>query len=501
MNRPRRISAVWLLFSSLLLSLAVPRALADVAAEVQAVTQDKVMRKATLGVSVVRIGASAGEDKVLFEHGSDKQFIPASNLKLVTTAAALETFGPAFKFKTVLLRVGDDLVLIGDGDPALGDAEYLKKAGWKSHTLFEWWASQLKDRLGVRTVRDVIIDDGVFDDQFVHPRWPADQLHKRYCPELAGLNFNANCVDFQVQAQSPGQVVAFQIDPATRYVTVRNSCVGGKDNSIWLSRDPNRGNEILLRGEAKGSTREPVSVTIHDPGAYTGTVLAETLTASGIARTGKVRRERGFRARRERGDAPVREWQVVGIHETPLSTVLLRANKDSMNLYAESLCKRLGFEASGGKEAGSWANGTAAMGKWLKSIGVADGDYAFDDGSGMSRQNLVTPRALTKVLSHEFHGRNRDGYLVSLSVAGVDGTLEDRFKAPYTDLRGRVIGKSGYVNGVRTLSGYLKAKDGNHYAFSILMNGLPEGDAQAKVLQERIVRAIDTQSTAVAAGE
>ncbi len=125
MNRPRLIPLVRLLLGSLLLSLAVAQpASADIAAEVQAVTQDKVMRKATLGVSVVRLGTSPSEDKVVFEHGADKQYIPASNLKLVTTAAALETLGPAFKYKTALLRLGNgdaasggDLVLAGDGDP------------------------------------------------------------------------------------------------------------------------------------------------------------------------------------------------------------------------------------------------------------------------------------------------------------------------------------------------------------------------------------------------
>jgi len=217
-------------------------------------------------------------------------------------------------------------------------------------------------------------------------------------------------------------------------------------------------------------------------------VFSETLAANGVRREGSVRRDNTFRSRNA--------GTVVAVHETPLPTVLARANKDSMNLYAESLCKRLGRETSG--ESGTWANGTRAVADFLRRVGVPDEQFHLDDGCGLSKENMISPRALVKVLAHEFHGKNKDAYLVSLSIAGIDGTLDDRFKG--SDLRGRVIGKSGYVNGVRTLSGFVRTKDGPHYAFSILMNRIPD-DPTVKLLQEKIVKAVDAHASALATRE
>jgi D-alanyl-D-alanine carboxypeptidase/D-alanyl-D-alanine-endopeptidase (penicillin-binding protein 4) len=347
------------------------------------------------------------------------------------------------------------------------------------------------------------VDDSVFDQQFLHPHWPADQVHKRYVAEVGGLSLNVNCVDFQVQATSPGLRVRYTMDPNTGYVAVRNTCVGGNENKIWLSREPG-GNDIILRGEAKGSTQVPVSVTVHDPPMFAGTVFAETLSLKGVQRGGVVKRQQGFRQRRERDGDEKAGWEVIGVHETPLTTVLGRANKDSMNLYAESLCKRLGREAgakSGTKESGSWASGTAAVADFLRHIGIDEKEFTLDDGCGLSRHDAISPHALTRVLTHEYHAKAKGAYMNSLSVAGVDGTLEDRFRtSDMRDLRGRVVGKSGFINGVRTLSGFLKGKDGRYYAFSILMNHIPD-DPTVKVLQEKIVRAVDNHAATLAAGQ
>jgi D-alanyl-D-alanine carboxypeptidase/D-alanyl-D-alanine-endopeptidase (penicillin-binding protein 4) len=465
---------------------------ADLHSDIDAVLADKLLHKGTVAVEVVRLGDKPGQDETVYSHNPQTPLIPASNLKLVTTAAALEKLGPAFKFKTELrLTPQGDVLLVGDGDPTLGDAEYLKKVGWKSTTLFEWWAVQLREKQNVRTVRDVLVDDSVFDEQMLHPHWPADQIQKRYVPEVAGLNLNANCVDFQIQLNGPGQVVQYTLDPNTRYINVRNSCIAGNQNAIWLSRDAG-GNNVVLKGEAKNSTKEPVSVTVHDPALFAGTVFSETLAANGIRREGSVRRAASVGA----GENAVDAGNLVAVHETPLATVLARANKDSMNLYAECLCKRLGRDASG--RPGSWAGGTLAVADFLRSVGAADDEFHLDDGCGLSRENVISPRALAKVLSHEFHSKNKEAYFVSLSVAGVDGTLDDRFKG--SDLRGRVVGKSGFVNGVRSLSGYLRAKDGAQYAFSILMNHIPD-DPTIKILQEKIVKAVDAHASGLAKGE
>jgi D-alanyl-D-alanine carboxypeptidase/D-alanyl-D-alanine-endopeptidase (penicillin-binding protein 4) len=162
-----------------------------------------------------------------------------------------------------------------------------------------------------------------------------------------------------------------------------------------------------------------------------------------------------------------------------------------MNLYAEALCKRLGFAAT--NEPGTWLSGTAAMGEFLKSCGVTEDQFRLDDGCGLSKENAISAEAIVRVLAREFGGKNRRMFLDSLSVSGADGTLKDRFAD--TTLRGRVFAKSGYVNYVGTLSGYVNTTDGDWYAFSILMNEVPfRTNNRAKELQERIVDAIEASA-------
>lgn len=472
---------------------AAPPARAGLPEDVDKVLDDKLLRRAAVGIEVVRLGDGPHDAQTVFSHESRIPLIPASNLKLVTTSAALEKLGHDFRFRTMLLLSNEgDLVLLGDGDPNFGDAEYLKKVGWDVTTVFEHWADQLRQR-NVTGVRNVLVDDSVFDETFVHPRWPDDQIHMRYEAGVGGMNLNANCVDFTIRPNGFGELVEYSINPPTAFVNVRNTCVRGNENAVWLSRIAGQ-NEIVLRGQTRGSGPVLGSVTIHDPPMFAATVLAETLRRKGLAVSGQVLRDRTVRqqVQQQANGSPAR-FAPVAIHETPLTTVLGRTNKDSMNMYAESLCKRLGFAATGAP--GSWENGTAAVGAYLKEIGVGEEEFRLDDGCGLSKENLISARAITKVLIRDFHGKAREPFVSSLAVAGVDGTLEDRFRGEYADLRGRVFGKSGYVNGVRSLSGYLQGKDQRWYAFSILMNKVSAA-AQVKVLQEQILKAVDTHATA-----
>jgi len=475
---------------------------ADLAADVRSVLADKLLAKGEVGVEIIRLGNTAADSHPIYEFKATAPRIPASNLKLVTTATALEKLGPEFQFRTVFASRGADVAIVGDGDPTLGDAEMLKKLGWDVDTVFKTWAELLKKR-GVSEVHDVYVDDSIFDQEFSHPSWPIDQQHKRYVAQVGGVNLNANCIDFFLKAGGAGDVVDYRTDPDTNYATIGNTCVTGSQNAVWLSRKPGT-NEIVLRGETNASNDEPISVTVNDPPMFAAKVLAETLAANGIRFTGEVKRDRTIRAALSAGQPasqspstspatnPSVAWVPLAIHATPLTAVISRANKDSMNLYAEALCKRIGAATSG--MSGSWENGTAATGAFVESLGVSREEFNFDDGCGLSKKNTVSPNAIAKVLEHKFFDKDRETYMSSLAVAGVDGTFEHRFSN--SDLRGRVFGKSGYVNGVSTLSGYVHGKDGQWYAFSILFNDLPPGTVLgAKQLQERIVKAIDASTS------
>ncbi|HWP39348.1 MAG TPA: D-alanyl-D-alanine carboxypeptidase/D-alanyl-D-alanine-endopeptidase, partial [Tepidisphaeraceae bacterium] len=488
----------WLVSFLLTLGAAAQSACAELDEQIRAVLADKLLARGELGIQIIRLGNSPGESRTIYQYRASVPRIPASNLKLVTTAAALEKLGSDFAFRTVLAMRQEpgaaDLALVGDGDPSLGDAEMLRKLGWDVDTVFKTWAAMLQQR-GVQRIRHLYVDDSIFDATFAHPNWPAEQEHKRYVAQVGGINLNVNCVDFYLRIGGYGQIVDYRTNPPdTRYISLRNACVQGTKNAVWLSRQ--RGsNDVVLRGETNANNLEPISVTIHDPPMYAGTVLAETLVRAGIGLAGSVQRDRTIRQAMlnpgpgsSAGPATqsADRWIPLAVHATPLATVLARANKDSINLYAEALCKRLGAAASG--MTGSWDNGTAAMGAFLESLGVNRNEFTIDDGCGLSKKNLISPNAIARVLEHEFHTRDREVFVNSLAVAGTDGTFEERFKD--SDLRGRVFGKSGYVRGVASLSGYLKARDDNWYAFSILMNEVYDY-ASAKVLQERIVKAID----------
>ena len=141
-------------------------------------------------------------------------------MKIATTSAALDKLGPDFRFRTLLILHDGDVILVGDGDPTFGDAEYLRKAGWGVTTVFDNWAAQLK-KLNIATVKDVIIDDSVFDENFYHPRWPGDarrpQYKERFEAEVAGFNLNANCIDFaRLEPTRTGQACRVLRSPPIR---------------------------------------------------------------------------------------------------------------------------------------------------------------------------------------------------------------------------------------------------------------------------------------------
>lgn len=452
--------------------LSITPARADLGRDINTLLSREAVARAQIGVQIIRLGQDAADSTVVYSRNPTTPLSPASNMKLVTTSAALDRLGGDFRFRTTLYQRGEDLVIVGDGDPTIGDAELLRPHGWKVTTLFENWAELLRSK-GVTRVAGVIVDDAAFDEMFTHPSWSPDDLHKRFGAQVAGLNLNANCLDFYLQPGTRGAVLSYRIDPQTRYATISNACVAGTRSAVWLSRKPQT-NQIILRGEINAANGVPISVSVHDPAMYFGTVLAETLGRAGIE-VGRVERER---------------WAVLdgatplAAHETPIEVVLRRANKDSVNMYAEALLKRLGAAATG--HAGSWENGREAIGQFLASRGVPPAEFAIDDGSGLSPRNRISANAIARVLVSDFFSENREMFLSSLAVGGADGTLGKRFN---NELKGRVYAKTGYIAGVRSLSGYVHSRNGNWYAFAILMNGPLSGEARQ--IADRIVAAID----------
>jgi D-alanyl-D-alanine carboxypeptidase/D-alanyl-D-alanine-endopeptidase (penicillin-binding protein 4) len=471
---------------ALLITLSFCRfAHADLSATVDEILRDKHLERADVGVQLLKLGDTPDASKVLYEHNATTPLTPASNLKVVTTSAAIDKLGIDFKFKTRLVLHDHDLILIGDGDPAFGDAELLTPLGWDVDTVFTHWAEHLAT-MNVGTIRNVSVDDSIFDTVLFHPRWSPKQRLRTYEPEVAGMNLNANCVDVYIKPTRAGSPVAWVSNPKTDYIHMDDRCITGAGEPI-LNRAEVEGNDLTLRGASASASTDPIQITIHDPSLYAATTLADVMANHKMKPTGEIKRDRTVRAIVDKGDDAA--WQVIGVHETPLMQVVTRANKESVNLYAECVCKRLGAESTG--QPGSWDNGTAAVGAFLKKIGVPDSQYKLDDGCGLSKSNRISAAAMVQVLRYDHFSANGKAFRDTLPIAGVDGTLKKRFAG--SALRGRVMAKTGTVDGVSTLSGYLQGRDGQWYAFSILVDGDAGGTGRA--IQERIVTALDESLT------
>ncbi len=412
------------------------------------------LKSAAVGISVVEITAKGPVE--LFAYNAATPLGPASNAKLLTTAAAFERYGVKATFKTVLYKVGEDLLLIGGGDPGLGDAKLLKDQAVTVQ--FEEMAATAKG-VGIGQIRDIILDDRVFDDQYVHPNWPADQWGQWYCAPVGGLNFNANCLDWVPKISNNKPIL--EIVPHTTAVSITNRAVRGKTTAVNLGRGKS-GNDFTLTGTIAGDGARVFSTPIHDPGVWTATILRDTFRAAGIQSSGSVRRV-------EAGETFTNATQVAVV-STPILAVIERANTDSLNMMAEALCKRLGHDAT--QKPGDWANGPAAVKAYVVSLGVDKGLLELDDGSGLSNKNRIAARAFTSVLAHVAAAKDGEQFVQTLAVPGEDGTLERRFKN--LTVGEHVRAKTGHIKGVSTLSGYITVALSNgtsrRFAFSILCN-------------------------------
>jgi len=432
---------------------------------------DPQLKNASVSISVVEITAAG--PRAVYGHNAQMPLAPASCTKLLTTAAAFEKYGPNATFKTQLYQMGDDLLLVGSGDPGLGDSALCAQAGWPVTHTFDTWAQHLK-AAGVTHYRDLIIDDHVFDDQFVHPDWPKDQLLAWYEAGVGGLNFNDNCLDWRPVVT--GGQISVELIPPNSYATVTNKATRGAKNQVWMWR-PAGSAQFELRGTVAATAVSPASVSVDDPGLWTGTVLHDALSRAGVTGSGTVRR----------ADKPAGPAVLLATNETKLMAIIGRANTDSINMMAEALCKRLGYDQTG--RPGTWQAGTAAVEAYARSIGVPAGLVDLQDGSGMSARDRAAAQAFTTVLAHIAQRADGQVFLDTLAVPG-EGTLRRRFVG--SPLAKRVRAKTGHISEVSCLAGILTVPQtggaSRRFAFAILCNGY-KGNVNG--WQEKVVAAVD----------
>ncbi len=405
--------------------------------------------------------------RVLYERNPTLNMKPASTMKLFTTAALLDAEGPeALTAPTTIETAGrldsfgrvlGDIYLIGRGDPNLSDR-------FESRTEknpFDQLAKDLKDAGITRIEGRLIAYDGLFSSESIPDSWTADDLVWSYGAEVSALSAFDNTLRLRLEPGEQNEDAArLTIRPATGFMQIENRVKTGEVESktdIALSRDLGS-RQVVLEGRlARSSAAWTGSVAVPEPARFAATLLAEALGRQGIVIRDTVTASRDPLPSSLRPLASVRGPAVI--------EQIRVVNKESQNLHAETLLRRLGLAAF--KDASVEAS-LRAREAFLKAQGVRIEDTAMYDGSGLSRSDLVTARSLVDLLSAMDRHRYAKAFRDSLPVGGVDGTLRRRMTG--TTAQGRIYAKTGSLRHVNALAGYVDAVSGRRLVFSILVN-------------------------------
>jgi D-alanyl-D-alanine carboxypeptidase/D-alanyl-D-alanine-endopeptidase (penicillin-binding protein 4) len=439
--------------------------------QIDAALADPYLATAQVGVAVVDL--ASGE--TLYQRNGDLALNPASNVKLVTTAAALGLLGPAHRYSTRLYHDRDAL----EGTTITGDV-YLRGAGDPALVTEDLWAmaADLRARGITRITGGVIVDASRFDRDELPPGFDQkDELAAYRAPSGAtSVNFNTFEVRVRPAATAEGTPHAAISPPVPGLVLVNEARMGtGAADRLSVAVEvEKKSTKITLRGSigvdaGSKSYRYPIS----DPSRYAGEVLAFVLKQNGI-RLGRAKAKLGAVP----GDA-----SLLGVHHSePLSVLIRSVNKHSNNFMAEQILKGL---AAPGAPA-TFAGALARVREYLDEVGVAKAGMRLSNGSGLYDTNRISAAQFTAILG-AVYGDYRIGadYVASLAIMGVDGTTRTRLE--HSDRRGFVRAKTGTLDGVYCLSGYAGAPDRAPIAFSILFNGLRKADAgSARAAHNRI---------------
>jgi D-alanyl-D-alanine carboxypeptidase/D-alanyl-D-alanine-endopeptidase (penicillin-binding protein 4) len=471
----------------------------NLAKDIEGILSDPALARAHWGISVVTL-----DGKPIYALNDQQYFQPASNAKLFTTAAALALLGPDFTMKTYVVAAGPlssdghlsgTLRLIGGGDPTLSGRAYpynghTERPDPPLHALDDLAAQVAAS--GIKSFDGTIVaDDTLFAWERYGQGWGQDDLMWDYGAPVSALTVNDNT---HYLTLTPGAAVGDAViatwnpqlpDDAADLKNEAITSVAGSQEHLGLDRQPD---QTFLRAFGTipaGSKPSNFGIAVQDSAKFAGEGFAQSLAAHGIAINAPVQV-----SHRLSGDTqefnkevqqslalhplsfgslpftPPSETRIVAQRTSPpLSQIVTVVNKVSQNLHAEMLLRLLG-KAEG--DDGSVAQGARVVRQFLISAGVPPEDFFFFDGSGLSGQDVITPRAATTLLAYAARQPWGNVYRASLPIGGVDGTLDNRFTQ--SPLKGKVFAKTGTLAEVHTLSGYLIAASGRTLVFSVLCN-------------------------------
>ena len=421
--------------------------------------------------------ADAQTGDTLFELNADKYFVPASNMKLFTTALALAKLGPDYRFHTTLETRGSlspegtlsgDLYLVGRGDPNLSNRKFPYDLKEEFDGPAEKVLAELADALvksGVKEITgDVIGDDSYFPREPYADGWEIGDIVWEYGAAISAIVIDDNTVALTLTpGELAGDPVQAMVEPATPDFTVQNELVtsaAGVKSDLTLTREPGS-KVVLVRGTIPAkSTPRKLLLALHEPAEHAASLLARLLGDRGVKIDGTWRAQHTPEAPAELQRAVLAEHVSV-----PLGDSVKLVNKISQNLHTEMLLRAAARKTS------IWTTPDDLMkfpADFYAAAGIAAGDVLQTDGSGLSRHDLVTPRAIVTLLKYAQDQPWFSPYYASLPVAGVDGTLEPLMKN--TIAAGRIHAKTGSVEHVRTRSGFAETPAGRRLIFSFLSN-------------------------------
>jgi serine-type D-Ala-D-Ala carboxypeptidase/endopeptidase (penicillin-binding protein 4) len=465
------------------------------AREIDTILQSSPARRGFWGIEIVRL--SDGE--ILYARNTQHLFLPASNMKMFTTSAALSTLGPDFVFRTTVESSAapdaqgrvPDLVLVGRGDPNLGSRvlpyQYNSPARIPADMDFEKLADQVVAK-GVHEVTGNLYAD---DTYYVHEPygtdWAVDDLDWDYGAPITALAFNDNSLKLEVRpAASAGARAQIQVQPGDGYYNIVNGVIttpAGTPAKVEINRPPGSMELNVWGNIPVDSKGDDEGISIENPPLFIGDMFRKLLEQRGVKVDGQVVAREVTPAEAASQTTPPQPPKrvVLAEHDSPpLSQDVKVTLKVSQNLHAEMLLRTMSRVLD---NKGRLEDGLNILNNFVQKIGIAPNEVRFAGGSGLSRETLVTPDAVMKLLQFNARQTYFKWFYDALPVAGVDGTLDHRFH--HTPLQGLVHAKTGSLEHVNALSGYMILPGQRRLAFVIIGNQHPLHDSQAiKVIDQ-----------------
>lgn len=480
------------------------------------------------GISITTLNG-----RLVYEKNDAQLFAPASNAKLLTTSTALALFGPNTTIETRVLApsapdaqgtVHGDVTIVGAGDLSMSGRAYPYSGKTERPnpplSALEALADQLQQRGVKRVEGNIVGDDTAFPQEPYGSGWAWDDLVWDYGAPISALTVNDNIVYLAVTpGVQPGDPVTFTWNPdvTSSFYTVENDArtsVAGSQPSLGLDR-PLGSHEVRLFGTLPaGGQPSHIALAVIDPAQFAAVAFRQMLDARGITVTGtatahhrpsvdtsiyeeSVMRPLALPAATQSGDVaqiapavPAGDVVLASRTSVPLLQDITVTNKVSQNLHAETWLRLLGQHFG---EDGSIVEGARVVRAQMLRAGMQPQDFFFYDGSGLSPADRVTPRALTALLRYIAEQPWGAQFRTTLPIGGIDGTLSDRFL--HGPLHGQVFAKTGTLDEVNALSGYVTAKNGSTLVFSVLCNGhMPNAKGITKTIDGIVTAAAETTS-------